>query len=488
MTRCVWTIGGSDPSGAAGIQADLKTCQSLGVHGATALTAVTAQGLSAFRSLQAMSSLRLDDQLEALALDLPPSAIKVGMLATKENVERLAIWLDRFRVPTVVDPVLWSSSGATLIEPEGIDLLVRKIFPMATIVTPNIPEAERLTGLAIRSDLDMERATEAILALGAPRVLLKGGHSTFDGEAAVRDLYRDGTQMFWLSSPRHEAKVRGTGCAFASATAAMLARGEDIQDAVVAARAYVARGIRESKARATSPSLFAHSPWPPSASDFPLASRHATTSSFDFPSTGPTPLGFYPIVDRADWIDRLVKIGTKTIQLRCKDLQGDALRNEVERSIAICRAAGTRLFINDHWRLAIELDAYGVHLGQEDLEEADLSAIAQAGLRLGISTHSYHEAAVAKGIAPSYVALGPIFATTCKSMRFGPQGLARISEWCSLFDQPLVAIGGLTRAHARQARKLGADGVAVISDVTRAIDPEASAREWMSELKEDLSC
>ncbi len=137
------------------------------------------------------------------------------------------------------------------------------------------------------------------------------------------------------------------------------------------------------------------------------------------------------------------------------------------------------MFINDHWQLAIEHGAYGVHLGQEDLQTADLPAIAKAGLHLGISTHSYFEAAKAKSYHPSYVALGPIFETTCKSMTFGPQGFDRISEWRGFFEQGLVAIGGLQLQHAQEVAKRGADGLALISDVLKASNPHQRVAEWL---------
>jgi thiamine-phosphate diphosphorylase len=137
------------------------------------------------------------------------------------------------------------------------------------------------------------------------------------------------------------------------------------------------------------------------------------------------------------------------------------------------------LFVNDYWQLAIEFNAFGVHLGQEDLGCADLVAVRRAGLKLGISTHSYEEAARAHFYRPSYVALGPIFPTTCKSMRFGPQGVGRIKEWTNLLPYPIVAIGGIGLAQAAGMRKAGAAGIAVISDLENAISRKERIQEWM---------
>jgi len=200
------------------------------------------------------------------------------------------------------------------------------------------------------------------------------------------------------------------------------------------------------------------------------------------------PIGFYPIVERADWVARLAPLGTPTIQLRIKDLSGEALATEVAASVSTCAKTGTRLFVNDYWQLALKFGAYGVHLGQEDLDhisEADLATMRGRGLRLGVSTHSHDEARRAMSFDPSYIALGPIFPTTCKSMAFGPQGIARIGEWRTTYDCPLVAIGGLRVEHARAVLEQGASGIAVISDVTGAKDPEKQAIRWIQEIREN---
>ncbi|NNM67811.1 MAG: hypothetical protein HKM06_07365 [Spirochaetales bacterium] len=191
-------------------------------------------------------------------------------------------------------------------------------------------------------------------------------------------------------------------------------------------------------------------------------------------------LGFYAIVDRADWLERLALSGVKTFQLRIKDLSGPALAQELARGVATARSLGLRLWINDYWKVAVELGAWGVHLGQEDLESADLAAIASAGVRLGVSTHCLFEVARAVGIQPSYLACGPIFPTTLKAMPFAPQGLGALGRWKSLLDgTPLVAIGGITLADLGQVLATGVEGVAVVSAVTQAPDPVLAAREFV---------
>lgn len=188
---------------------------------------------------------------------------------------------------------------------------------------------------------------------------------------------------------------------------------------------------------------------------------------------------FYPIFDAADWLDRMLPLGVKLAQLRLKDRPEDATRAEIRRGIALARQHGATLVINDYWQIAIDEGADWLHLGQEDLETADLPAIRRAGIRLGISTHDHAELDRALAAAPDYVALGPIYPTRLKQMAFGPQGLGRITEWKALVgDIPLCAIGGMTVERAAGAFAAGADIVSVVTDITLNPAPEDRLRAW----------
>ncbi|WP_395697597.1 thiamine phosphate synthase [Methylocella sp.] len=188
---------------------------------------------------------------------------------------------------------------------------------------------------------------------------------------------------------------------------------------------------------------------------------------------------FYLIVNSAAWVARLLPCGVRLAQLRVKDAPDEILRREILAAKALCAAAGAQLVVNDYWRLAIDLGCDFVHLGQEDLETADLTAIRRAGLRLGVSTHDEAELERALEAAPDYVALGPIWPTVLKAMRFSPQGLERIGEWkARIGDVPLVAIGGITLERALGVLAAGADSAAVVTDVTLNADPQARARGW----------
>jgi thiamine-phosphate pyrophosphorylase len=194
----------------------------------------------------------------------------------------------------------------------------------------------------------------------------------------------------------------------------------------------------------------------------------------------PYPDRFYPVVDSIDWVARLTRLGVGTIQLRAKNLNDAEALAIVREGLAVTRGTATKLVVNDYWRAAIEAQARHLHLGQEDLADADVAAIRKAGLTLGVSTHDDDELAAALRAKPDYVALGPIFFTTLKSMRFAPQGIAKIAEWKKRVGTiPLVAIGGIKFEHAAEIFAAGADSIAVVSDVTQNADPDARVRQWL---------
>lgn len=194
----------------------------------------------------------------------------------------------------------------------------------------------------------------------------------------------------------------------------------------------------------------------------------------------PYPDRFYAVIDSLTWLKRLTALGVGTAQLRAKNLgDADALAL-VRDALAVTRGTKTRLVVNDYWRAAINAKAEHLHLGQEDLAEADVAAIRRAGLTLGLSTHDDAELDTALKHRPDYVALGPIFPTTLKAMRFGPQGVPRVTEWKKRVGKtPLVAIGGIKLEHAAEIFAAGADSIAVVSDVTQNPDPDARVRAWL---------
>lgn len=189
---------------------------------------------------------------------------------------------------------------------------------------------------------------------------------------------------------------------------------------------------------------------------------------------------FYLIVDSSEWIERLVPLGVKLVQLRVKDRPDEILRQEIRRSKAVCAAANCQLVVNDYWKLAIDEGCDFIHLGQEDLGEADLDAIRSAGLKFGLSTHDESELETALAARPDYVALGPVYPTILKQMKWAPQGLERITDWKRrVAPLPLVAIGGLNVDRLQGVFDARADTAAVVTDITLNVDPEARTREWI---------
>jgi thiamine-phosphate diphosphorylase len=185
-----------------------------------------------------------------------------------------------------------------------------------------------------------------------------------------------------------------------------------------------------------------------------------------FPPCNDKPLGIYPIVDRAEKLKPLYECGITTAQLRVKDLSGSELEDEVAYAIELSRQYNVRFFLNDYWQLAIKHGAYGVHLGQEDIREADIEAIYGAGLRLGISSHTPKEIEIALGFAPSYLAIGPIYEPISKKMAYENVGLDNLKAWAAYVDYPIVAIGGITQENIKEvARTKAASGIAMISAV-----------------------
>ena len=264
----VLSIAGSDSGGGAGIQADLKTCAALGCYGMTAITALTAQNTRGVRSIHAVPAAMLRDQIAAVVEDIGVDAVKIGMLHAPEIVQVVADALREYRLQQVVlDPVMVATSGDRLIAEETVSVLVQALFPLATVVTPNLDEAALLIGRSLRSSEDLEAAAQELLALGAPSVLLKGGHLPGD---KVEDLLveRGGASQRWSAARIPSRNVHGTGCTLSSAIACYLALGEPLAEAIAKARQYILGAIAAGAAVRTG-----HGHGPLNHGHAPLAQR-----------------------------------------------------------------------------------------------------------------------------------------------------------------------------------------------------------------------
>ena len=245
MIPTALTIAGSDPSGGAGIQADLKTFASLRVYGMSVITALTAQNTLGVRDVLPIAAEFVGGELDAVMTDIVPGAVKTGMLGTAAAVEVIAQRLRKYSVEhLVVDPVMVSSSGTHLLDHEGEAVLKQRLLPLAFLVTPNLTEAAILTGVDVIDGASMEEAARRLHRMGARTVLVKGGH--LDGDAAM-DVFFDGTKVERLSSPRIQTKdIHGTGCVLSAAITAHLSLGASVYDAVVKGKAFITEAIRTS--------------------------------------------------------------------------------------------------------------------------------------------------------------------------------------------------------------------------------------------------
>jgi hydroxymethylpyrimidine kinase / phosphomethylpyrimidine kinase / thiamine-phosphate diphosphorylase len=494
-TPTVWTVAGSDSCAGAGIQADLKTFNSMDIYGCTLITAITAQNTLGVAMVTHIGDEMFDAQLEMLADEFMPNAIKSGMMATPHQAKSLATFLAKYpNIFYICDPVMISTSGSSLCSTETIQAIQKYLLPRANIITPNLMEAHYLSGDGKDKGHSIYQFAQTILKkYSCQSVLIKGGHNenSHSNRTLAEDIWvNDKGATLHLSLPRihlGKADIHGTGCTLSAVLTACLAKGESVENALVMAKHYITESIRTSKMATDMSYLLNHKP-------FDLINKLPSITTNTLP---PLPnqafpaikgdIGFYPIVDTSVWVHKLADLGVQTIQLRIKEGTVQNIEQEIKLSIEIAKKHGVKLFINDHWKIAIKYQAYGIHLGQEDIEGAELLLIYQAGIRLGISTHDYYELARGLLIQPSYIALGPIFETTSKEMRFEPQGIYKLKQWKNLIgNMPLVAIGGITLDDMPAIYQAGADGVSVISYVTQAEDPEKNTIQALEIQNRDL--
>ena len=545
----VWSIAGNDSGGGAGLAADLRAAQAFGVHLCPVVAAVTAQNSRAVTRVEPVAPELLDAQLAALADDLPPAAIKTGLLGSAANVAVVARWIDRLRargpVALVIDPVLGATTGAAFADDADLRAYRELLLPRATLVTPNEREARRLVGdvgagdaplaltpalspegrgsktaapvfhplppgerAGVRGAADQEPHAAAIpnlaqrlRALNAQAVAITGGDSAHAPGLSL-DWIDTPHARGWLALPRIATQhTHGTGCTFATSAACALALSFVPADALVLAKMASTHAIAHGHAAGQGAGPVAARPgFAIEPARMPLLSWG---ECFDIDSwsrlmnKGCSPislenvdLGVYAIVDQVERVRQVVQAGVRTVQLRIKTPAQPAagwhvtLRAAVAQALDDCRQAGATLVVNDHWRLAAELGAPAVHLGQEDLlalGPAGRAELAASGLRLGISSHSLWELCRARTLAPGYVACGPVWPTLTKAMPWQPQGLDSLAWWVRMAGVPVVAIGGILQIEqAEQAAASGAAGVCVVRGLGET--PARSVPAWQAAL------
>ena len=480
----VLSVSAHDPLGMAGIAMDQRALASLGVHCASCITANTAQNQTFFLKLNPVNLSVLISQLDALYQQDIFTVIKIGLISDLEQAKALVNHPIFSNKTIVLDPVLGASSDNNQLNQARLEALTF-LIQHAHVLTPNVDEAQVLVSLLGETFPQTDNALTLAQALNKHTdsvVLLKGGH----GEHKAQDVYCDSQRYFYVEHAEYTHQFnRGTGCAMASLIAGAIALGHSSADAVVIAKMQMAAGWQNPfsidehtgsldfvKFDQLNPSNFSNS-------QLPQVYMSDKQKDLKF-SPCDNELGLYPIVDRAAWLARLLPLGVKVIQLRVKDLTGHKLKREIDECVKLANEYNCQLYINDYWQLAIECGAYGVHLGQEDIDDADLFAIAEAGLRLGLSSHCFYEVARAKTIKPSYIAFGPVYATQTKDMPWVPQGETGLPYWrAQLTDVPFVAIGGIHGERFEKVKAQGVESIAMISAITQAEKPEQVCADFI---------
>ena len=483
----VLVVAGLDSSGGAGISADCISVHDNYAFAMPCVSALTCQSLKQITKVVPTDEDTFRQTLELAYTDSTKiSAIKVGLISDSRLLEILLEYLEtKFKdIPVVWDPVLCGTAGD--LHSVNLKEYLPRILKHTTIFTPNLPEALTLASMDDDdlSDDKIKSLQQYFLSLGAKAVVIKGGHN-FENFDAV-DYFASNEFTFKLNSNRVEGLgAHGGGCALSSALAALLANDFALHDAMVLAKAYVYKGIVLPDVKTDENTMLR-----------PPVGHHGSVSEIDYfpsvyeegfpdysPQFAPCPLklGLYPVVDSYEWVVRLVNLGVKTIQLRIKDTTRSDLFDEIKKTCDFCNEKKVRLFIDDHYEMAIAAHAYGVHLGMEDLKTANLDLINQAGLRLGVSTHGAYEMLKALQLQPSYIALGHIYPTNSKKMPSKPQGAFKLALLQKIIGDfmPTVAIGGIKLFNVQEVLDSKVGSVALITGITKADDPDETCAIWL---------
>lgn len=517
----IWTISGSDCSGGAGIAADIKTGHALDVEVCHLITANTVQNSHQLVSVNPVDVSILEEQWCVLEQDKFPQAIKIGLIANEAQVnwlcQRIALLNQKnSRIKVIYDPVGQASVGGNFSSLSSV--VLKPLLAYIDILTPNLIEARSLTQC---SSGRISLMAETLVDMGCNSVIIKGGHADENidetmnaGELGYCTDYclhtlvdddsskmsADKTIVYALRSTKINTDYsHGGGCSFASALASFCAHGHLVRDAFTLTKAFMQKGFQKQKDKTGYYGAFEQISYfesrPRESALFPrvetaLVKRYRNLSAF--PSLGidrggNDKLGLYPVIDSLEWLKRLLPLKLNIIQLRLKNKSYDELEKIIAEASLLCKNSTTRLFVNDYWELAIKYKVYGVHIGQEDLIDADLEKIQAAGLRLGISTHGCYEFLLSQQLKPSYLAIGAIYPTKTKDMTGQIQGLDNLVDTLKLATHiPVVAIGGINLERAEHVLNTGVDSIAVVTAITEAESPEAAVAQFQIQLTQEI--
>lgn len=461
MTQSIiWTIASLAARDNAATQADINTINALGGRGYHV-------------SSQLLSDAEFSAELVILAAAPMPSAVKIGAIATTSHVEILAEFLQAYKQQHPQLSVIYEPLSILLFDMATADTVLintikTRLLPLVDVLI--VSQVALLSQSAAELFSAIKQAINTLFHFGVKGVCAKAiAINGDDGQQAITlDIYADLQREVLLSSLTTGIEKDHHSGIFSSVLATVIAQDYPIDDALVVARAYL---NQTADAWPTDRSYFPQVVLPNTVLGDQLGLVQQMQLAYDFAPCDTNRLGLYPVVDTVEWLEKVLQQGVKTLQLRIKDKPPAEVVDDIKAAVALGRQYQSRLFINDYWQLAIEYGAYGVHLGQEDMQIADFVAIKQAGLKLGLSTHGYYEILRAHQIKPSYIALGHIYPTVTKDMPSKPQGLLRLQRYADLMqDYPLVAIGGISIERAPQVAATGVGSVAVVTAITRADD------------------
>lgn len=472
------TIAGSDSCGGAGIQADIKAMTALGVYAASAVTAITSQNTQGVSAVEPVSAAAVEGQIRAVMGDFVVDAVKVGMLGDAGVMRAVAACLREYKPQNiVVDPVMVSTSGHALMDEDAVKTFVGELLPLATLLTPNIPEAERLSGMTIRCAADMDTAAAAICRLGCRAVLIKGGH--LKGEEKEDRLYVDGRLAASFRNAAVETmNTHGTGCTLSSAIASLLARGETMLAAVGHAVEYLhgaivdGKDIRQGKGHGP----VSHTHLYRSADDaHPTKRLEGMALQFISHSNG--------VHAYADGIELALKGGCRWVQLRMKEATDAEFVAEAKKVKALCEEYHAVFIIDDKVNLVRQTGADGVHLGKNDMPIDEARRILGPEYIIGGTANTLDDVDRLYRAGADYIGCGPFrFTTTKKNLSpvLGIEGYRKIIRGMRQrgIVLPMVAIGGILPADVRAIMETGVSGVAVSGAVLTAENPIGETQKF----------
>ena len=496
----IWSVAGTDSGGGAGLSADTRAAAAMGVHLCPVVAAVTAQHSLGVNAVFPLPAGQVRAQLSALRHDLPPRVVKTGLLASAATVDALLAQIGE--APLVVDPVLGASAGgAAFCDDALLGAYRHQLIPRAALITPNRREAERLLGVA-PGRFTVPELAAMLRGMGAQAVCITGGDDPAQADGLSMDWLDSRLATGWIALPRLSGRDgapphhHGSGCTFATAAAAALARGFAVPDAVILAKMLTWCALRDGHAAGAGAGplrpdrRFVDDPRAmpvmgladETAPDRAMLTRWREVLWPASRRPAPFATGLYAITDRPERIAALALSGRFVhLQLRIKrgpTTDEDTLRAAIREAVRDMAGRSATLWINDHWRLALDEGARALHLGQEDwagMAGEDRASLQQRrsrhGVRLGLSSHSLWELARARGVAPDYVACGPLWPTTTKDMPWRPQGLAQLRWWSRMAGVPVVGIGGvLEERQWRAGMAAGASAMCLVRAAVRIAD------------------